>query len=179
MPGATVRVMRYQYAQGERRLAPAGTAQTDDQGQYRVWGLMPGDYYVNAVARNFGVRRPRRTGRPGAGGGRAPAAGGGAAVAARRRRQCRRRRSHRRRRPGADRRTRRPTIPASRRSTKRGRSPSALEPGSCSTSTSTCCWCARRASPGASSNPDGTPVDQRQREPDARRGRRPRRRRSA
>jgi carboxypeptidase family protein len=51
MPGVMVRVMRYQYQQGERRLTPAGTAQTDDKGQYRVWGLMPGDYYVNAVSR--------------------------------------------------------------------------------------------------------------------------------
>jgi hypothetical protein len=56
MPGVMVRVMRYQYQQGERRLTPAGTSQTDDRGQYRVWGLMPGDYYVNAVMRggNFG-----------------------------------------------------------------------------------------------------------------------------
>jgi carboxypeptidase family protein len=53
MPGVSVRVMRYQYQQGERRLTPAGTAQTDDRGQYRVWGLMPGDYYVSALARNF------------------------------------------------------------------------------------------------------------------------------
>ena len=30
--------MRYQYLQGDRRLTPAGTAQTDDKGQYRVWG---------------------------------------------------------------------------------------------------------------------------------------------
>src|SRR5947209_10194432 len=51
MAGAVVRVMRYQYLQGDRRLTPAGTAQTDDKGQYRVWGLTPGDYYVNAVAR--------------------------------------------------------------------------------------------------------------------------------
>jgi len=51
MPGVMVRVMRYQYLQGERRLTPAGGGQTDDKGQYRVWGLMPGDYYVNAVAR--------------------------------------------------------------------------------------------------------------------------------
>ncbi len=51
MPGVMVRVMRYQYLQGDRRLTPAGTGQTDDKGQYRVWGLMPGDYYVNAVAR--------------------------------------------------------------------------------------------------------------------------------
>jgi hypothetical protein len=53
MPGVQVRVMRYQYQQGDRRLTPAGNAQTDDRGQYRIWGLMPGDYYVNALARNF------------------------------------------------------------------------------------------------------------------------------
>jgi hypothetical protein len=55
VPGASVRVMRYQYQQGDRRLTPAGTAQTDDRGQYRIWGLMPGDYYVNAVTRLAGV----------------------------------------------------------------------------------------------------------------------------
>jgi hypothetical protein len=54
MPGVMVRVMRYQYQQGERRLTPAGNAQTDDRGQYRVWGLMPGDYYINAVMRGGG-----------------------------------------------------------------------------------------------------------------------------
>ena len=53
MPGVTVRVMRYQYLQGDRRLTPAGGGQTDDRGQFRVWGLMPGEYYVNAIARNF------------------------------------------------------------------------------------------------------------------------------
>ena len=44
MPGVTVRVMRYQYQQGERRLTPAGNGPTDDKGMYRVWGLMPGEY---------------------------------------------------------------------------------------------------------------------------------------
>src|SRR5262245_60514174 len=53
MPGVMVRVMRYQYIQGDRRLMPAGGGQTDDKGQFRVWGLMPGEYYVNALARNF------------------------------------------------------------------------------------------------------------------------------
>jgi uncharacterized protein (DUF2141 family) len=51
MPGATVRLLRYQYQQGERRLVPAGAWQTDDKGSYRVWGLNPGDYYVSAVTR--------------------------------------------------------------------------------------------------------------------------------
>ena len=69
MPGVMVRVMRYQYMQGDRRLVPAGTAQTDDKGAYRVWGLNPGDYYVNAITRlEIG----------GGGGGRIAGPGGGA-----------------------------------------------------------------------------------------------------
>jgi len=78
MPGVSVRVMRYQYLQGERRLTPAGAGQTDDKGQYRVWGLMPGDYYVNATARG-GFGGPFGQFGPGAfGGGGGP--GGGRAV---------------------------------------------------------------------------------------------------
>jgi hypothetical protein len=56
MPGVMVRVMRYQYQQGARSLTPAGNAQTDDKGQYRVWGLMPATTTSNAIMRggNFG-----------------------------------------------------------------------------------------------------------------------------
>src|SRR5262245_58517109 len=68
MPGVMVRVMRYQYLQGDRRLTPAGNGQTDDRGTYRVWGLMPGDYYVNAIAR-VSLPGPGRGG-PGGPGGR-------------------------------------------------------------------------------------------------------------
>ena len=75
MPGAAVRVLRYQYAQGERQLVPAGTAQTDDQGAFRVWDLNPGEYYVSATTRNFNLGGPGRGGS--GGGGRA---GGGAAA---------------------------------------------------------------------------------------------------
>jgi protocatechuate 3,4-dioxygenase beta subunit len=56
LPGANVRVMRYEYAQGNRQLVPVGNAQTDDLGGYRVWGLNPGDYYVSATTSNFGGR---------------------------------------------------------------------------------------------------------------------------
>jgi hypothetical protein len=86
MPGVAVRVMRYQYLQGARRLTPAGAGQTDDKGQYRVWGLMPGDYYVNATARGgfggpFGQFGPGGPGGPAGagapGGGRAAFAGRG------------------------------------------------------------------------------------------------------
>jgi hypothetical protein len=81
MPGVVVRVMRYQYLQGERRLTPAGNGQTDDKGLYRVWGLMPGDYYVNAVARGGGPMGgpggPGGFGGPGGRGGAGGRFGGG------------------------------------------------------------------------------------------------------
>lgn len=81
LPGASVRVMRYEYAQGNRQLVPVGTAQTDDLGAYRVWGLNPGDYYVSAVAGNtgFGGRGAPAGGPPtgrGGGGGRSGVGGG-------------------------------------------------------------------------------------------------------
>ena len=87
MPGATVRVMNYRYAQGERQLVPAG--QTDDQGAYRVWGLNPGEYYISAVSRNFNFGAlgrggfggiPGGAGRGAPGGGRGGLAGGRGAV---------------------------------------------------------------------------------------------------
>jgi hypothetical protein len=82
MPGVMVRVMRYQYLQGDRRLTPAGAGQTDDKGMYRVWGLMPGDYYVSAVARGgpFGAGPFGGFGGPGGFAGRGGRGGGPAAM---------------------------------------------------------------------------------------------------
>ena len=71
MPAATVRLMRYEYLQGDRRLVPVGTDQTDDRGQYRIWGLNPGEYYVSAIGRNPNPGRGPGAGRMGGG----PAAG--------------------------------------------------------------------------------------------------------
>ena len=51
---ALVTVQRYQYVRGERQLTPAGGDQTDDRGQYRVFGLPAGDYYVSATAGGLG-----------------------------------------------------------------------------------------------------------------------------
>jgi hypothetical protein len=49
---ATVQALRYQYVGGQRQLVPAGrSAQTDDLGQYRIYGLPPGDYYITAATR--------------------------------------------------------------------------------------------------------------------------------
>lgn len=49
LPRTIVSAMRYQYLRGERQLTPAGFDQTDDRGQYRIFGLAPGDYYVTAT----------------------------------------------------------------------------------------------------------------------------------
>jgi hypothetical protein len=54
MVGAQIQVERYQYAaNGQRRLtrAPGAAIFTDDLGQFRVFGLMPGEYIVSASVR--------------------------------------------------------------------------------------------------------------------------------
>jgi len=47
--------MRSQYFNGERRMMPAGgrPAQTNDVGDYRLYGLQPGTYYISATLRSF------------------------------------------------------------------------------------------------------------------------------
>jgi len=50
---AMVTVLRQQYVRGEKQLASAGWDQTDDRGQYRIFGLAPGDYYLSATAGGF------------------------------------------------------------------------------------------------------------------------------
>jgi hypothetical protein len=50
MTDVRVAAMRYQFIQGRRQLVPAGrTATTDDVGEYRVFGLPPGQYYLSAL----------------------------------------------------------------------------------------------------------------------------------
>ena len=50
LPLAAVRAMRYVYRQGQRQLVPVGEDRSDDRGQYRIFGLAPGNYYVSATA---------------------------------------------------------------------------------------------------------------------------------
>jgi hypothetical protein len=47
--------MRYFFFNGERRLQPtgAGVGTTNDIGEYRIYGLTPGQYFVSATLRNF------------------------------------------------------------------------------------------------------------------------------
>ncbi len=51
---AMVMAMRYRYSNGQRRLEPVGRfGQTDDLGNFRIYGLAPGDYYLSATLRSF------------------------------------------------------------------------------------------------------------------------------
>lgn len=63
---AMVAAMRYRYFNGQRRLIPAGRfSQTDDGGNFRIYGLPPGDYFLSATLRTgmFGDNDPgSRTG---------------------------------------------------------------------------------------------------------------------
>lgn len=60
--GARVQALRYQLIQGTRRLTPLGImAQSDDTGAFRLYGLMPGDYYVSALLRALPLDAPDET----------------------------------------------------------------------------------------------------------------------
>jgi hypothetical protein len=47
---ATVQAYTYQYSNGDRTLAQVATIQTDDLGQYRLFPLSPGDYFLSVTA---------------------------------------------------------------------------------------------------------------------------------
>jgi hypothetical protein len=53
LPDVSVSAMRQTWSNGRRRLTPAPgrVAQTNDLGQFRIYGLPPGDYYVSATLR--------------------------------------------------------------------------------------------------------------------------------
>lgn len=48
--GVDVGVLRIGYESGRRRLISVGSRRTDDAGNYRVYGLQPGQYAVRAIA---------------------------------------------------------------------------------------------------------------------------------
>jgi hypothetical protein len=54
IPDVFVTAMRQSWQNGRRRLVPSAgrVAQTNDLGQYRIYGLPPGDYYVSATLRS-------------------------------------------------------------------------------------------------------------------------------
>src|SRR6185503_12852227 len=53
---AEVTAMRMQFSNGRRRLVPSGrNGTTNDLGQFRIYGLPPGEYYVSATLRNMNM----------------------------------------------------------------------------------------------------------------------------
>jgi len=56
LPGLTVQVLRSTYdANGKRTLQPAGTAKTNDLGEYRLYWIAPGRYFISANAAVSGL----------------------------------------------------------------------------------------------------------------------------
>jgi hypothetical protein len=57
----TVQALRFAYRDGVRQLSPARGAlyseRTDDRGEFRLYGLVPGDYYISAKPANIGGMR--------------------------------------------------------------------------------------------------------------------------
>lgn len=63
---AEVQALRYVYEKGQKKLEPSSGQLTNDRGEFRIYGLAPGEYYVRA---SF---NPARFGMPAADGGYAP-----------------------------------------------------------------------------------------------------------
>jgi hypothetical protein len=53
-----VQAMKFTYLNDKRQLTDVGTATTNDRGEYRIWGLAPGKYYLRATHPRGGAMRP-------------------------------------------------------------------------------------------------------------------------
>src|SRR5688572_23013331 len=54
MPGVSAHALKYAYENGNRILTVVQTVQTNDLGEYRLYGLAPGRYYVAAALESAG-----------------------------------------------------------------------------------------------------------------------------
>jgi protocatechuate 3,4-dioxygenase beta subunit len=52
VPYVRVQLLTYRYQQGRKQLGYAGGGNTDDLGDYRIFGVAPGKYFVSAMANN-------------------------------------------------------------------------------------------------------------------------------
>ncbi len=52
--GASVQLLRSMFADGRQQLAPTGFAQTNDLGEYRIFAVNPGKYYLSAAISHHG-----------------------------------------------------------------------------------------------------------------------------
>ncbi len=48
-PNVSVEAMKYTYQNQRRQLTEIRSSTTDDRGEYRIWGLPPGKYYIRAT----------------------------------------------------------------------------------------------------------------------------------
>lgn len=51
---ASVLALEFRYLAGKRKLIPVGSATTDDRGEYRIFGIRPGQVYLRASFRGNG-----------------------------------------------------------------------------------------------------------------------------
>ena len=58
MPGVLVQTMKASYGNGHREFSDARTGFTDDRGEFRIWGLAPGQYFLKATNPRNGERGP-------------------------------------------------------------------------------------------------------------------------
>jgi hypothetical protein len=65
MQGANITAMRFHTMRGKRQLMPAGVSGSDDLGEYRVFGLAPGKYYLSATYRKQNMMTPAQDNTPG------------------------------------------------------------------------------------------------------------------
>src|SRR4051812_27404829 len=61
-PNAMVHTLQEMYVRGRKQRRPTSAVQTDDRGEFRLHGLVPGRYYVLANYRN--ERGPQQEGQP-------------------------------------------------------------------------------------------------------------------
>src|SRR5207237_10170422 len=50
-----VAILRYQYMNGRRQLTPGRFATTNDIGEFRLFGVPPGQYFISATLRGFNI----------------------------------------------------------------------------------------------------------------------------
>jgi hypothetical protein len=55
LPNVWVQALRQEYKEGKRSLASAARAETNDLGEYRLFGLVPGRYFLSAAFPPWGI----------------------------------------------------------------------------------------------------------------------------
>jgi hypothetical protein len=65
LQGVNVNAMRFRSMRGKRQLVPSMSGGTDDLGEYRLFGLAPGKYFLSATYRKQNMMMPAQDSTPG------------------------------------------------------------------------------------------------------------------